>query len=192
VVRFLVAVVIFGFTSAAFAEGELTSILTTTDIGRLAEFQKARADSIKQAHDEGDPADVRVLDEILAGEEQPIRGVDLRGDYRCRVAKLGGEILPLVIYDWFRCRIGEDDVGYRLEKLTGSQRFTGHFIDDSETSLIFYGASHYSDEEPRKYNDDPERNLVGRMVKVGDARYQIQFPMPFLESNFDILELEKR
>lgn len=190
-IRFLVVVLFFAFATAAFAEGELTSILTPTDIGRLAEFQKARADSIKQAQDEGDPADVKVLDAILAGGEQPIRGVDIRGDYRCRVAQLGG-VLPLVVYDWFHCRIGEDDVGYKLEKLTGSQRITGHFIDDSETSLIFYGAGHYSDEEPRAYNADSERNLVGRMMKVGDARYRIEFPVPFFDSKFDILELERR
>ncbi len=52
----------------------------------------------------------------------------------------------MVVYGWFRCVIDEDDVGYRIVKLTGSQRFTGHFIDDAETSLIFYGAGHYADE----------------------------------------------
>jgi hypothetical protein len=181
-----------GFLSPALAEGELTAILTPTDVGRLAQFQKARADAVKQAHDQGSPAEVQVLDQILAGQEQAILGVDIRGDYRCRVAKVGGDLLPLVIYDWFRCRIGEDDIGYRLEKLTGSQRLTGHFIDDSERSLIFYGAGHYDYEEPRNYKDDPEQDVVGRLVKVGDGRFRIEFPLPFRESRFDILELQKR
>ena len=181
-----------GLVSPALAEGELTAILTPTDIGRLAEFQTARADAINQAHEQGDSAEVQVLDQILAGQEQTILGVDSRGDYRCRVAKVGGDLLPLVIYDWFQCRIGEDDVGYRFEKLTGSQRLTGHFIDDSETGLIFYGAGHYDNEEPRNYKDDPQQDLVGRMVKVGDERFRIEFPLPFRESNFDILELQKR
>jgi hypothetical protein len=178
--------------SAASAASELTSTLTPTDIGRLAEFPGARADAIKQARDEANPADVEVLDQILAGEEQVILAGDIRGDYRCRVAQIGGDVLPLVIYHWFRCRIGEDDLGYRFEKLTGSQRLTGHFIDDSEKSLIFYGAGHYDYEEPREYKADAGRDVVGRMVRIGDARYRIEFPKPFHDSNFDILELEKR
>jgi hypothetical protein len=193
VIRFLIVMLsTFGFAAVASAEGELTAILTPTDIGRLAEFPSARADAIKQARDQADPAEVKVLDEILSGEELPILGVDISGDYRCRVAQIGGDVLPLVIYDWFRCRIGEDDLGYRLEKLTGSQRVSGHFIDDSEKSLIFYGAGHYGDEAPRDYKADAERDVVGRMVRVGDARYRVEFPKPFYDSNFDILELEKR
>lgn len=178
--------------SPAFAESDfLVRTLTPTDLGRLAQFQKARVDSIKEAREQGESADAKVLDDILAGDEQSLRGVDIRGDYRCRVAKLGG-LGHLVIYDWFRCKIGEDDIGYRLEKVTGSQRVSGHFVDDSETSLIFYGADHYSDEKPMAYNADPERNTIGRLVKVGPKRLRLEFPLPFLESTFDILELEKR
>jgi hypothetical protein len=176
----------------------LTRTLTPTDLGRLAGFAKARADAIAAARKGGDPADVATLDAILAGEEQPILGVDIRGDYRCRMAKLGnadeqaGTASVLVIYDWFRCRIGEDEIGYRLEKVTGSQRVTGHFIDDSETSLVFYGSDFYADEGPRAYNAVPDRNTVGRFVKVGDDRYRLELPLPFLESKFNILELERR
>jgi hypothetical protein len=188
---FLSAALALALASHAGAESDLTKTLTPTDLGRLAQFQLARADALKDARENGDAADVKLLDEILAGAEQPVRGVDIRGDYRCRVAKLG-RLAHVVIYNWFRCRIGEDDVGYRLEKLTGSQRLSGHFIDDSETALIFYGADHYADEEPLAYNANPERNNVGRFVKVGDKRYRLEFPLPFLESNFDILELEKR
>ena len=94
--------------------------------------------------------------------------------------KLGG-MLPLVVYDWFRCSIGEDGIGYVLEKTSGSQRLSGHFVDDTETSLIFYGAGHYGDEEPRAYGDDAERNMVGRFVKVGDDRYRLELPLPQFE-----------
>ena len=151
---------VLAFASPAFAESDLlTRTLTPQDLGRLASFSKARDEAIAQARDGAEPSELAVLDEILAGDDLPVRGVDIRGDYRCRVAKLGG-FLPLVVYDWFRCTIGEDDVGYVLMKTSGSQRLSGHFIDDSETSLIFYGAGHYSDEEPRAYGDDPERNMV--------------------------------
>jgi len=170
----------------------LTRTLTPEDLGRLAEFARVRADSIKEARDGGESADVATLDEILAGEEEPILGVDIGGDYRCRVAKLGGDLGRLTIYDWFRCEIGEDSIGYRLEKTSGSQRLSGHFIDDNETSLIFYGAGHYDGEQPNEYNADAERNMVGRLVKIGGDRYRLELPLPKFESTFDILELEKR
>ena len=189
----LFLVFVLGFASSGMAESDLlTRTLTPVDLGRLAQFAKARADSIREAKAEGAPGVVATLDAILAGEEQPILGVDIRGDYQCRVAKLGGELGKLTIYDWFGCRIDEDDIGYRLEKLSGSQRLSGHFVDDNEKALIFYGADHYSDEKPMDYNADPERNTVGRFVKVGDRRFRLELPLPFLESTFDILELEKR
>jgi hypothetical protein len=180
-------------TGAAFAESDLlTRTLTAEDLGRLADFARARAQSIAEAREGGAPADIAVLDDILAGEEEPILGIDIRGDYRCRVAKLGGEFGKLTIYDWFRCEISEDSFGYRLEKTSGSQRLSGHFIDDSETSLVFFGAGHYDDESPREYNADAERNIVGRFVRVTDDRYRLEMPLPKFESTFDILELEKR
>ena len=190
--RFVALVCLIAFASPAFAESDLLArTLTPEDLGRLASFSKAREDAIAQARDGGEPGEVAVLDEILSGDALPVLGVDIRGEYRCRVAKLGG-FLPLVVYDWFNCTIGEDDIGYMLMKTSGSQRLSGHFVDDSETSLIFYGAGHYSDEQPRAYGDDPERNMVGRFVKVGEDRYRLELPLPELESTFDILELEMR
>jgi hypothetical protein len=182
----------------AHAESDLlTRALTPTDLGRIAGFAKARSDAIAVARERGAPGEVATLDAILAGEEQPILGVDIRGDYRCRMAKLGSAdeeaegAVALVIYDWFRCRIDEDEIGYRLEKLSGSQRVVGHFIDDSETSLVFYGSDFYADEGPRAYNAVADRNTVGRFVKVGDERYRLELPLPFLESKFNILELKR-
>jgi hypothetical protein len=180
---------------AARASSDLADTLTSVDLGRLAQFAEAREGAIKSATESGSGEDVALLEKILGGEEMPIRGEDIRDDYRCRVAKLGSQVeglSGLVIYDWFRCRISEDDIGYYLEKTTGSQRLSGHFIDDSETGLIFYGADHYGDEQPRSYDDDPDRNVVGRFVKVGKSRYRLEMPLPFLESRFDILELEER
>jgi len=185
----LLAVAAVSFTASAMAESDLLArTLSAEDRDRLAKFEELREQSVAAAREGGDASAIATLDEILRGDGEPIFGVDIRGDYRCRVAKLDG-ILPLIIYDWFRCEIGEDDIGYRLEKATGSQRLSGHFVDDSAASLVFYGASHYADEEPRDYGD-PERNVVGRFLKVGEDRYRLEMPQPQVESNFDILELE--
>jgi hypothetical protein len=184
----LAATAIF-VTPPAMAESDLLArTLSAEDRDRLAKFEGLREQSVAAAREGGDASAVATLDAILRGDGDPVLGVDIRGDYRCRVAKLDG-ILPLIVYDWFRCEIGEDDIGYRLEKVSGSQRLSGHFVDDSATSLVFYGASHYADEEPRDYGD-PEHNVVGRFLKVGEDRYRLEIPQPRVESNFDILELE--
>ncbi len=173
------------------ASASADSPLSADDQNRLAQYEKVRAEAISTAQAGGEAADLEALDAVLAGSPQPIRGVDIRGDYQCRSAQLAG-ILPVVVYGWFRCRIDEDDVGYRIVKLTGSQRFTGHFIDESETSLLFYGAGHYSDEAPRRYGDDHERDLAGRFLKVGPGRYRLEMPLTKFDSKLEIIELRKK
>jgi hypothetical protein len=190
-VRLLFVVFLLLPGSALAASTLLDDKLAAVDKDRLAAFDKARAEAISEAQAGGEARDLTTLEGVLAGEPQPIRGVDIRGAYRCRTVKLGGN-LPLVVYDWFKCRIDEDDLGYRLVKSSGSQRFTGHFVDADEGYLVFWGAGHYGYEEPRSYGDDPEQNMVGRFVKVGAKRYRLEIPLPQFESKFDVIELEKR
>jgi hypothetical protein len=186
------ALVLVLAASGASATGSLAQkTLTAADKARIAAFDPTRADAILEAKTGGDPADVATLTKILAGAPQPILGTDIRGTYRCRTVKLGGQP-PLTIYDWFACRIDEDDLGYRIVKTSGSQRFSGHFIDESRTRLLYYGASHYLDEKPKAYGADPERNQIGYLVKVGAGRYRLELPAPIFESNFDIIELVAR
>lgn len=165
--------------------------LSAGDRDRLAAFESARAEAIATARAGGGAADLAALQAVLAGDPRPILGVDIRGDYRCRSAQLGG-ILPVVVYGWFKCRIDEDDAGTRIVKTTGSQRFTGRFIDADPAYLVFWGAGHYADERPRAYGDDPERDMVGRFVKVGATRYRLELPLPKFDSRFEIIELERR
>jgi hypothetical protein len=189
----LVAIACLFAASAALASGTLAErTLTAGDKARLAAFETTRKDAIAEAKSGGSAADVKTLSAILAGAPQPILGVDIRGDYRCRTVKLGGLPPPLTVYGWFNCRIDEDDIGYRLVKTTGSQRLSGHFIDDSRTRLVYYGAAHYSDEKPKAHGADPARDQVGYFFKVGPGRYRLEMPLPQYESKFDIIELVKR
>ena len=176
----------------AAADGTLAErTLTATDKARLARFDESRGKAIAEARAGGSKADLVVLDAVLASGPEPILGTDIRGAYRCRTVKLGGN-LPLTVYGWFQCRIDEDDLGYRLAKTSGSQRFTGHFIDDSDKRLLFYGAGHYADEKPRGYKADGERDMVGYFVKAGAKRYRLELPLPKVESTFDIIELVRK
>lgn len=176
----------------ALATGSLAErTLTPADKARIAAFDTARGEAIAEAEAGGNPSEVGALDGILSGKPQPILGVDIRGTYRCRTIKLGGT-LPLTMYDWFSCRIDEDDLGYRLIKTSGSQRLSGHFIDDSRTRLLYYGAAHYADEKPRAYGKEADSDQVGYFYKVGPGRYRLELPLPRYESKFDIIELVKR
>ena len=98
----LLAATATSFAAPAMAESDLLArTLSAEDRDRLAKFEELREQSIAAARKGGDASAVATLDEILRGDGEPILGVDIRGDYRCRVAKLDG-ILPLIVYDWFR------------------------------------------------------------------------------------------
>lgn len=178
-------------TPAAASSDLVERILSANDRERLAAHAEVRASAVAKARRDGDPGQVADLDAILAGTPQPLRGETLVGDYRCRIAKLDG-VLPVIVYGWFRCRVEEDDLGYRLLKTTGSQRTSLRFVDDGESRVIAYGAAHFADEAPLAYGADPERDQVGYLVKPEGGRYRIEFPLPRTESRFDILELERR
>lgn len=175
----------------AHATGHGADGLSAADKARIASFEETRKAAIAEAESGGDTGDVAELRKILAGEPQTILGVDLRGTYRCRTIKLGGS-LPLTIYGWFACKIDEDGQGYRLIKTSGSQRFSGHFIDQERTRLLYFGAAHYGYEKPRPYGADADSDQVGYLVKVGPGRYRLEMPLPKYESKFDIIELVKR
>jgi len=176
----------------AIADGTLAArTLTKTDKERLARYEATQKSAIAEARKGGDKAEVATLDALLAAKPQPILGVDIRGDYRCRTIKLGGG-LPLTIYGWFNCRIEEDDLGYRLTKTSGSQRLTGHFIDDSASRLLYYGVSYIAGDKPVRYGAKADDDQVGYFLKTGPSSYRLDLPLPKFESKFDIIELKKK
>ncbi|MGE0238602.1 MAG: DUF4893 domain-containing protein [Parvibaculaceae bacterium] len=180
-----------GFATTAAADGAIDKIMTAADKTRLASFEKIRAESIDEAKRGGSPADVATLDAILAGKTLPFsEDFDMTGDWQCRTVKLGGN-LPLTVYGWFKCRVSDDGSGWKLEKLTGSQRTAGAFYTDGDTRLIYLGALHYRDEEPKKYGSDPDRDQVAYALRPDENRVRLEFPSPKYESKLDILELTR-
>lgn len=188
------ATVAFGLIAcavAARADGEIDRLMTAADKARLASYDKIRAEAIADARQGGAPRDIATLDAILAGETLAFsERFDMTGDWRCRTVKLGGAP-TLTIYGWFKCRITDDGSGWRLEKLTGSQRTSGAFYTDSDTRLTYLGALHYADEAPRRYAGDPDRDQIAYAMRAGDKRVRLEFPSPKYESKLDIIELER-
>lgn len=111
------------------------------------------------------------------------------GRYQCRTIKLGG-LLPLTVYDWFKCEIAEEAGGRVIRKVTGSQNFSGT-LTASGSGFLYRGASNYGDEAPRAYGDKVDENQVGCLVSLPDAEGHmlLELPSPLLESVHDVIEL---
>jgi len=192
-IAWLPLALLLAWAAPVLADGTLDARITAADRQRLEAYDSVRGEAIGAARESGDKAAVATLDAILSGRPEAIRGAtDLAGLWRCRVAKLGGKP-PLVVYGWFRCRITDDAAGLRLDKISGSQRTAGIFYDDADAERLTYlGAGYYADEgKPKAYGRDPDRDEVGYLVRVGRDRLRLEFPSPRLESQFDIMELER-
>lgn len=173
------------------ADGVLPKIITPADTERLAQFDSVKATTLAEARAKGAPADVKILDAALAGV--PLKtedGFDASGTWHCRKLKLGGG-LPLVVYPPFKCVVSDDSSGWFLRKVTGSQRTQGRFYTESATRMIYLGAAHIWDEPPGNYGDNAEQDQVAVAERLGENRLVLQFPKPLLESDFDLLVMER-
>lgn len=169
------------------------------DQDRLDAFDPSLGRALSQALADGAEADVATLAGVMRGHPLPLGRLDLVGDWRCRMLKLGRN-LPLVVYSDFRCRITPEGEGWRFEKLSGSQRSAGHIAID-EGRLVYLGAGYVAGEAPVPYADLPEVSdpraipqvlpEVAVVQQVAGDRVRMMFPLPVLESEFNILELRR-
>ncbi len=174
----------------AHATGEIESLITQADRERLAKFDSARQDALAAARAGGGAADIATLDAIVARQSLAFGDFDLTGNWQCRTIKLGGPA-PLVVYGWFRCRVTDDGSGWRLEKISGSQRTIGRFFTESDTALTYLGSFHVAGDTAAPYGSGLDSDQVGRTFRDGEASWRIEFPLPRYESKFDILEFRR-
>jgi hypothetical protein len=57
--------------------------------------------------------------------------------------------------------------------------------------MIFAGAQSLGDEPRQAYGRPGARNQVGVAVRPGRDRLRLEFPEPQVESDFDVMELER-
>lgn len=161
--------------------------LNAVDNNRLAELGASRLRGSKQAREAGD-AEARQTVARFFGRGLAAVETLPEGKYRCRTVKLGGPFGAFVAYNFFNCEVSDG----QLHKLTGSQRFAGELIAVNG-GLVFKGADHYDYEPEGRYGANPERNAVGCVSRLADkSAYLLEFPMPFLESLHDVIELVPR
>ncbi len=163
--------------------------LTAFDTARLEALETSRAKAAGQIAAAGDLEGLATLEAFYEQGFAPAATLPV-GDYRCRTVKLGGPFGPFTAYSFFQCRVSETPDGLKLDKLTGSQRFSG-YLTEIDGGLVFRGASHYGDEQPRRYGDDPDRNEVACLGRSGgdSGSWLLEFPQPRVESEHDVIEL---
>ena len=171
------------------ADGVVQKVMTPADKARLEKYEETRNAALAEAK-AGNPAELAALEALLAKPLLSLPDFDLGGEWRCRTTKAGG-LSPLVVYGWFKCRVSDDGSGWKLEKLSGSQRTTGRFYDDGEKRLIYLGSFSIGDDAPKPYGSGPETDQIGYAFRTGAQEWRIEFPAPHYESKLDILELRR-
>ncbi len=162
-----------------------TAEITQPDRERMSQFDASRVRALGEALLSTDSGDRAILSALFTPAVEPIDTMP-DGAYRCRTIKLGG-LLPLTPYGYFACAVSEG--GTRIEKTSGSQRFTGT-LTPTPGALFYQGALHYNDDPPLAYGDDAEMNQVGCVYKIEHLGiYRLELPFPLYESSHDVIEL---
>ena len=138
-------------------------------------------------------ADAAAVNALLDAPALTAAPEDLYGTYDCRVIKLGGKDfgLPAILYDWFECRITQGDGALRFRKTTGSQRTEGYLYPEGGQSWLYLGGLRYDDEAPPEYGRGEERDQIARLYRIGENHLRMEFPDPYYESEFNIIELRQ-
>ena len=79
-----------------------------------------------------------------------------------------------------------------MSKITGSQRTTGYFYQESGTRLIYLGSGYVQGEKPKPYGAGPEFDQVAYAERLAEQKIVLLFPKPYYESHMDILVLERK
>jgi len=167
------------------------------DVERLSHLTDARAKGMQQTQgaSEKDLAAVRA---VLNRNSHTVLFASLKGAWRCRTIKLGG-MAPVVIYDWFACRIGEEHGHPYFEKQSGTQHFGGSLYPHESGGFVFLGGMNWSKDKQALYSSGraslgaktTPSDAVGLLSSIGPNVARIEFPYPAQESTFDVIELRR-
>lgn len=188
----LALLIVFAAATPCLADGAINKIITATDRERLTKLDASRQQGLDEAAGDAQTSasELASVEALFKKPTIPFAGFDMTGNWQCRTTKLGS-FAPLIVYDWFRCRVTDDGSGWMLEKLSGSQKTKGRFYDDTDTRLIYLGAGYVNDDPAPPYGKDPQSDQVGYAFRTGPNEWRIEFPDPPFESELDILEFRR-
>ncbi|HVT24210.1 MAG TPA: DUF4893 domain-containing protein [Rhizomicrobium sp.] len=167
------------------------------DAERLSRLDEARAKGMQEAQGASEK-DLAAARAVLNRNSRAVSLASLKGTWRCRTIKLGG-MAPMVIYDWFTCRIGEEHGHPYFEKQTGTQHFGGSLYPHESGGFVFLGGTNWSKDEQAFYSSErtslgaetTPSDAVGLLSSIGPNVARIEFPYPAQESTFDVIELRR-
>jgi len=177
-------------TGTALADGEFNRLITAADRARMEKYGETRKEALAEAKAGGSEEDLKILDSVVNKEARSWSGFDMTGTWQCRTIKAGG-LLPLVVYGWFKCKVTDDGSGWKLEKVSGSQRTKGSFYDGGDKRLTYLG-SFFIDGEPAKpYGSGPDSDQFAYVFRTGTKTFRMEFPAPAYESKLDVMEFRR-
>ena len=169
-------------------------VISSTDRDRYQHRQAAWDLALQQARRQKGSGDLNSLGDLIRPDADRPGVTPPPGDYRCRTVKLGSQGgedgLGYVVYGWFACRIEQTPQGLRFTKLTGSQRPSGLLYPENDRHMVMLGSLALAQEPTAgAYGRNAERDLVGVLERIGEARWRLVAPWPAYESNLDLIEL---
>lgn len=129
---------------------------------------------------------------LLAPDAALPRASPPPGSYQCRVTRVGAGTgrRALIRYPVYFCYVGVAGAWLSFAKQTGAERFDGYLYPDSDSRLIFLGATAAAGERMAPgYGEDEARNLAGVFERVGPMRYRLIIPSAQNAARLDVVEL---
>jgi hypothetical protein len=191
------AILALGLATPALAQSWADEI-SSYDRDRLADLSQSRAKGLAEAERGSSAGDLATIHSVLDAEGAGVSDTALKGSWRCRTIKLGG-MAPSVVYSWFRCRIRDTGNGLYFEKVSGTQRFYGYLDRYDNGGYLLLASMAAGKERPKPYSGGnhgagaptTHSDAVGVLSRIGEGRLRIEFPYPFYESTFDVMELKR-
>lgn len=156
-------------------------IVHPADLERLERLDQAWTEALASARSAGFSRRVRAEGALLEPDAALPRPAPAPGVYRCRVIRFGAarprgraySVTPSF------CHVGADGPLLSLTRQTGPERPGGYLYDDADTRQVYIAAVARGRERvPPAYGEDPERNVVGVVERIGDFRYRLVLPWP--------------
>jgi len=176
-----------------------TNVITEFDRDRLGRLEEAVALGNEESY--AASATIReraALHKVIDAATVPVNDADLLGWWACRTIKVGGPVGGPIVYSWFDCKVSVRDGFLFFEKRSGSQRLSGRLYQDGAERRILLSAPTYNDDPQRSYSgpeggitDPQKQDKIGVLSQLEDGRLRVVFPLPVLESTYDILELKR-
>jgi hypothetical protein len=168
-------------------------IVQPADLDRLARLGSAWEQALALARATGASRRVRGEGVLLDPAIALPRAALPPGSYRCRLIRIGAVRRgrgAYAVQGPFFCFVGAEEANLSFTQQTGSDRPGGYIYDDLDNRQILIAARARGREQlPPAYSEQPERDVVGVVERIGNFRYRIVIPWPRNGAILEVMEL---